>query len=279
MLSSFNDILPLLDAREVCLPAFDIGGGQPDMAIGALKACEAARCPAALLVWAPGGAGYLGLEGCVDLVASLAKRAGVPVVLHLDHGKDPEVVSAALDAGFRSVMFDGSELPLDENIRLTREMVELAHARGATIEGELGQFGQEQGAGGDAGALTDPSEAGRFVRETGVDFLAPAVGNAHGFYKLPPKLRFDLIEAIAAEANVPLSLHGGTGIPLADVARAGRLGMRKMNIATQLHRDFSEAVTGFDKPSWRGALRAAREAIRSRAAECLAGLGAEGLIE
>lgn len=193
----------------------------------------------------------------MDLVASFARRASVPVVLHLDHGKDEQTVSRALELGFASVMFDGSEHPLDENIRRTRAMAELAHSHGATIEGELGSFGQEQAAAAGDSHLADPAEAGRFVAETGVDLLAPAVGNAHGFYKAPPRLRFGLIERIAASTGVPLSLHGGTGIPFANVRRAGELGMRKINIASQLHRDFSQAlqVAAVEGAGWHKVLR------------------------
>ncbi|HUU22864.1 MAG TPA: class II fructose-bisphosphate aldolase [Phycisphaerae bacterium] len=279
MFANLHDLMSTAADRRLCLPALDIGGGQSDFLQGILAACEAARCPAVLLVWAP-GATYLGLEACVDLVASFARRASVPVVLHLDHGKDAQTVSHALELGFTSVMFDGSEHPLDENIRRTRAMAELAHARGATIEGELGSFGQEQAAAAGDSHLADPAEAGRFVAETGVDLLAPAVGNAHGFYKSPPRLRFELIERIAAATGVPLSLHGGTGIPFADVRRAGELGMRKINIASQLHRDFSQALqaAAVEGAGWHKVLRAGREAIRQRAAEIIHELGVEGLL-
>ncbi|MHC4718218.1 MAG: class II fructose-bisphosphate aldolase [Planctomycetota bacterium] len=278
----FADLIDLMKgpgARGLCLPAFDIAGGQSDFLQGVLGACEQARCPAMLLVWAP-GATYIGLDACVDLVASCARRASVPVVLHLDHGQDEGTVRRALELGFTSVMFDGSEHPLDENIRRTRAMAEIAHARGATIEGELGSFGQEQAEAGGASHLADPDEAARFVRETGVDILAPAVGNAHGFYKQPPKLRFDLVERIAATTGVPLSLHGGTGIPFEDVRRAGQLGMRKMNVASQLHRDFGDALQAAigEGSGWRRALRAGRQAVGQRAAEIIRELGVEGLL-
>jgi fructose-bisphosphate aldolase class II len=285
MLASLHDVMGMLEPRKVCLPAFDVGGGQPDFVLAVLRACEAARCPAAMLVWAPAAEAYMDLRTCADMVASLASRSAVPVVLHLDHGRQEAQVTRALEAGFRSVMFDGSGAALDENIQRTREMARLAHDHGASIEGELGRFGQEQGDGVDEGQLTDPDEAARFVRETGVDVLAPAVGNAHGFYKRPPKLRFDLIEQIAAAAGVPLSLHGGTGIPLTDVRRAGELGMRKVNIATQLHRSFSDAMAAADagdpkRPhSWRRALSAGRVAVGSVVAEYCTTLGAEGLVE
>ncbi len=239
MLSTLNDVLPAARARGVCLPAIDIAGGQPDFLLGVLRTCEKARCPAVMLVWA--GAAYIGLEACADLVSHYAARSPVPVVLHLDHGKEDQV-ERALKAGLKSVMFDGSADPLELNIERTRKMVAMAREYGASIEGEVGRFGREMGANATAGTLTDPEQAATFVRETGVDLLAPSVGNAHGFTKEVPKLHFDLIEEIARKTGVPLSLHGGTGIPLADVHRAGTLGMGKINVASQIHRDYADAL-------------------------------------
>ncbi len=283
MLASLKDIMPALEQRRVCLPCFDIGGGQQDFLLGVLRACEAARSPSVMLLYGPAAENYMGLEACVEEVGFYARRAEVPVCLHLDHGQEEELVDRALRLGFRSVMFDSSASPLEENIERTRRMVELAHDYGATIEGELGQFGQEREEGEPGSGLTDPDQAARFVEETGVDVLAPAVGNAHGFYKEPPKLRFGLIEQTAARTGVPLSLHGGTGIPLEDVRRAGRLGMRKVNIASRLHRDFAETIreaavgSGEKSFSWRRALQSGREAIGGRVSSYLSELDAEGL--
>jgi len=282
MLVSLNEVMPLLNARKLCLPGFDIGGGQSDFLLGVLRACEAARAPALMLVWAP-GVGCIGLEACADLVRSFAARASVPVVLHLDHGREEREIETALKLGFKSVMFDGSAYDLDENIRRTREMAVLAHAQGATIEGELGSFGQEQGAGSDSAELANPDDAVRFVQETGVDVLAPAVGNAHGFYKRPPRLRFDLIEAIASRTGVPLALHGGTGLPTADISRSAGLGVRKLNVATQLHKDFSDALCAAvadagGRCGWGKALGAGREAVAATVARYLSDLGAGGLV-
>ncbi|MFO7957056.1 MAG: class II fructose-bisphosphate aldolase [Candidatus Brocadiia bacterium] len=283
MLATFNEILPLLESKDVCVPALDIGGCQQDFLLGVVRACGEARCPAVMLIWGPAAENYMGLDATAALVSHYGETSPVPLVLHLDHGSE-ELVRKALDVGFRSVMFDGSDLPLEENIALTREMAELAHEHGASIEGELGKFGREQAEEAGDAALTDPEEAERFVRETEVDIFAPAVGNAHGFYKAPPRLRFGLIEDIAGRTGVPLSLHGGTGIPLEDVRRAGRLGMRKINVASQLHRDFSNAMKAANaevddrKFSWGRALRAGREAIHERAAEYIRELACEGLV-
>jgi fructose-bisphosphate aldolase class II len=280
--AGLNDVMPLLEQRRICLPAFDIAGGQPDFLFGVLQACEAARCPALLLVYAP-AANYLGLEACADLVGSLAKRATVPVILHLDHGQSEELAQKAIDLGFNSIMFDGSALPLEENIRRAREVARLGHARGVLVEAELGRLGEEQSEGEGSAGLTHPEDAARFVRETGVDLLAPAVGNAHGFYTKPPKLRFDLIEEIAAKTRVPLSLHGGTGLPAEDIRKAASLGVRKLNIATQLHKTFGDALKAVAEPSekrfsWWKALAAGRTAIKDLVAGYICDLGAEGLV-
>lgn len=281
--AGLKDVLPLIERRQVCLPAFDIAGGQPDFLFGVLQACEAARCPALLLVYAP-AASYLGLEACADLVGSVARRATVPVILHLDHGQSEELAEKALGLGFGSIMFDGSALPLEENIARAREVARLGHARGVLVEAELGRLGEEQSEGAGSAGLTDPDDAARFVRETGIDLLAPAVGNAHGFYTKPPKLRFDLIQEIAAKAGVPLSLHGGTGLPPEDIRKAAALGVRKLNIATQLHKTYGDALkAAATEPaekrfSWWKTLAAGRTAIKERVAGYIRDLGAEGLV-
>lgn len=282
-LVTLKEILPTLNERNVCLPAIDIAGGHPDFVQGALQACEETRSPALLIVYTP-AAKYVGLEACTKLVHHFAETASVPVVLHLDHGKDEELVEKALDLGFTSIMFDGSSEPIEENIRRTRAMAELVHGRGVLIEGELGRIGAElDGKGADG--LTDPVEAERFVEETGVDLLAPAIGNKHGMYDKPPALQFDLIEDIRRRTGVALSLHGGTGIPLEDVRRAGELGMRKMNVATQIHKSYGEALekTPLGNPNkqynWRDMLQAGRDAITEKVAWYNRECGVDGMVK
>jgi fructose-bisphosphate aldolase class II len=282
-LVTFKEIMPLLDERKVCLPAIDIAGGHPDFLLGALRACEEENSPALLIVYTP-AAKYVGLEACTKLVHHFAESSPVPVVLHLDHGKEEELVERALDLGFTSVMFDGSSEPLEENIRRTKAMVELAHSRGVLLEGELGKIGAElDGKGADG--LTDPGEAERFVNETGVDLLAPAIGNKHGMYDKPPALQFDLIEEIRERTGIALSLHGGTGIPLEDVRRSGELGMRKMNVATQIHKTYGEAIDATPigdtnrQYNWRDMLSAGRDAITEKVAWYLRETGAAGSLD
>lgn len=281
-LVSLAEIMPLLDAKNICLPAIDIAGGHPDFVLGTLRAFEETNCPALFIVYEP-AASYVGFEACAAIVKHYAESSSVPVALHLDHMTREEMIEKAIDLGFTSVMFDASARPFEENIRRTKAMVELAHSRGVLLEGELGTIGAELGGEGGTG-LTDPVEAERFVAETGVDIFAPAVGNAHGMYTAPPKLRFELIEEIQKGTGVALSLHGGTGIPLEDVRRAGELGMRKMNVATQIHKSYGEAleqtpIGNTDRQyNWLPMLEAGRAAIHEKVAWYIRECGAEGLL-
>ncbi len=281
-LASMREILPLLDEHEICLPAIDIAGGHPDFVLGTLKAFEETQCPALMIVYQP-AATYVGFEACAEIVKYYAGKSPIPVMLHLDHMNREEMIAKAIDVGFTSVMFDASAEPMDENIRRTKVMVEYAHSRGVMLEGELGNIGAEETGEGGVG-LTNPNEAEIYVAETGVDIFAPAVGNVHGIYTDPPNLRFGLIQEIHERTGVPLSLHGGTGIPLEDVCRAGGLGMRKMNVATQIHKTYGEAlmsgeITNTDRQyNWRGMQLAGRDAIQEKVAWYIRGCGAEGLL-
>lgn len=164
----------------------------------------------------------------------------VPLVLHLDHTKDMAVIEAAIEAGFTSVMIDASELPLEENIAMTRSVVEYAHARGVSVEAELGKIGTTDfvETERDEELYTDPQEAERFVRETQVDALAVSVGTAHGVYKVrQPRVDYERLCAIRARTSVHLVLHGGSGVPAPMIQEAIRLpggGVSKVNIATDL---------------------------------------------
>jgi fructose-bisphosphate aldolase class II len=169
-----------------------------------------------------------------------ALQVSVPVVLHLDHTKDLETITAAIDAGFTSVMIDASELPLEENIARSRQAAAYAHARGASVEAELGRIGTTDRieTDEDVELYTDPDEAAAFVAETGVDALAVSVGTAHGVYLVrQPKIDFERLSAIRARTPVHLVLHGGSGVPAEMVKEAIRLpggGVSKVNIATDL---------------------------------------------
>lgn len=172
------------------------------------------------------------------MVQALIEESGitVPVALHLDHGPSFEECILALDAGFTSVMFDGSHYPLEENIALTKRVADVAHIVGASVEAELGRIGgQEDDLKVDSAEANYaiPDECVRLVQEAGIDALAPALGSAHGPYKGEPKLAFDRMEIIRDRTGVPLVLHGGSGIPEKDIAKAISLGTSKINVNTE----------------------------------------------
>lgn len=210
--------------------AFSVGN--MEMVRGAIRAAEELNTPIILQiaeVRLPDSP--LHLMGPVMVQA--AREASVDVAVHLDHGLTMETVKKALELGFTSVMFDGSRKPFEENIACTRDVVELAKQYGATVEAELGLVGGSEDGKSDHGIrCTDPDDAAVFVEKTGVDALAVAIGNAHGDYPVAPSLAFDVLEQIQKKVNIPLVLHGGSGITDEDFQRAISLGIRKVNIAT-----------------------------------------------
>lgn len=212
-------------------------------AVGAFNLCsldqttaiinEAEKIGSPLLITIPGVIEpYVEFGGLGKITRHAAERVSVPVGLHLSHGMDFEAVQRAIDAGFTSVMFDGSKLPFEENIKLTKEAVRMGHDRGVAVEGELGSLGDS------ADLMTDPDLAAQYVEETGVDILAVAIGNAHGFYKGTPKLDFDRLagirNAITSKKEVFITLHGGTGIPEHDMKRSITEGITKICIYTEM---------------------------------------------
>ncbi len=179
----------------------------------------------------------MSLERVAEYLIPMAKKASVPVAVHYDHGLTFEKCMEALKLGFTSVMYDCSTASYDENLTSVAEMVRICHGTGATVEGELGHVGDNEGAGkleNPSDFYTDPAVAADFVMKTGVDALAVAVGNAHGDYKFPPKLDFDRITAIREATGTPLVLHGGSGLSDDDFRQAVRCGVCKINIFTDL---------------------------------------------
>ncbi len=194
---------------------------------------------------------YMDVEAMAAAVRARAAREQVDVVLHLDHGQSLQSVRRVVACGFTSVMFDGSRLPLAENIHQTRQIVELCHPLDVSVEAELGMVGGaegEQGGTANPDRYTNVDEARAFVRETGIDALAVAIGNVHGAYRGAPKLNFERLAAIRDAANLPLVLHGGTGIPEEDFRRAVSLGICKVNFFTGLSSAALEAVRENFKP-------------------------------
>ncbi|WP_068773741.1 ketose-bisphosphate aldolase [Paenibacillus sp. FJAT-26967] len=188
---------------------------------------------------------HLGPDYIVAAAATAAKRSTVPIALHLDHCTDYNLLIQCIREGYTSVMIDASMHPFEENVRRTQEVVKVAAAAGVNVEAELGKVGGVEDdivvADEDA-LLADPDECVKFAELTGVPTLAPAIGTAHGIYKGEPNIAFGKLEQIFAKVDLPLVLHGGSGIPADQVKRCVALGMAKMNVATELRIAFSNAI-------------------------------------
>ena len=179
----------------------------------------------------------MSLERVAEYLIPMARKASVPVCVHYDHGLTFEKCMEALELGFTSVMYDCSTEAYEVNIDKVAEMVRICHAKGVTVEGELGHVGDNEGTGkleNPEDYFTNPDTAVDFVSRTGIDSLAVAVGNAHGDYKFPPKLDFDRIETISRKTGLPLVLHGGSGLSDSDFRTAVQRGICKVNIFTDI---------------------------------------------
>ena len=239
MLVSMKEMLDHAKANHYAIPAFDISNY--DMMKAVLEACEEEGSPALLMALEADLQGR-DMDLLSSMVAAASEHFRIPVCLHLDHATDFEYIKRACDAGFSSVMFDGSTLPLEENIRQTRQIVDYAHARGITVEAELGHVGNAMvgdGSGCTEGddaeeSLTLPSEVALFVERTQVDALAVAIGTSHGVYKKTPSLRIDRLDEIVAVCDIPLVLHGGSGTPHDQLQEAIHHGITKINIFSDL---------------------------------------------
>jgi fructose-bisphosphate aldolase class II len=184
-------------------------------------------------------------HGCLEPVASatlsVARRASVPVAVHLDHAEDEDLVMEAVELGFGSVMFDGARLPYSENVAMTARVTRQAHERGVYVEAELGEIGGKDGA-HSPGVRTDPGDAARFVEETAVDALAVAVGSSHAMTERTASLDLGLVADLHRSLKVPLVLHGSSGVPDEQIVAAIAAGMRKINISTHLNSLFTQGV-------------------------------------
>lgn len=235
-LVSMKDILNIAKENQYAVGQFNVNNLEYAQAI--LEAAEEEKSPVILGV-SEGATRYMGgFKVVVAMVNALMEEYGttVPVAIHLDHGLSFEKCAEAIHAGFPSVMIDGSHLPLEENIALTKKVVELAHIHGVSVEAELGRIGGQEDdlVVDDAEAMyAIPAECDQLVRETNVDCFAPALGSVHGPYKGEPNLGFEQMEEVMKLTGVPLVLHGGTGIPLKDIQRAISLGTAKINVNTE----------------------------------------------
>jgi len=232
-LVSMNEFLPRAKAEKFAVGQFNLNNLEFAQAI--VEAAMEEKSPFIFGV-SEGALRYMGIEFTVALAEAAAKKSGLPIALHLDHGSSFEVAMKCIRAGFTSVMFDGSHYPFEENVRLTKEIVKAAHAMGVSVEGELGTIGgvEDDVSVDEADAmLAKPEEAIRFYEETGVDALAIAVGTAHGMYTKEPNIRHDIIQEVSRAIPVPLVLHGGSGVPDADIRKAIESGIAKINVNTE----------------------------------------------
>ena len=245
MLVTMKEMLRDAKEKHYAIPAFDVSNYEMMRAV--LETCEEERSPALLMALSVDLA-----DRGMEIFAGMSKAASdcfdVPVCMHYDHATDIELIKKACDLGFSSVMFDGSVLPFEENAAKTAEVVRYAHARGISVEAELGHVGNgaigglgEAGTDTDPGeSLTVPAEVAKFVEITDVDALAVAIGTAHGVYQSTPTLRIDRLQEIVAMCDRPLVLHGGSGTPEEQVKDAIQNGITKINI----YHDVVRALNG-----------------------------------
>lgn len=230
-----KSILDIANQNNFAIPAFNISDWA--MFLGVMDISEEKNAPVIIAIHTDEVSHIT-----TDLIAAMharAHRSPVPVAIHWDHGGSYEQIITAIQAGFTSVMIDASLLPFEENVALTKKVVDAAHAVGIQVEGELGTIGANDSY-GESGAAeiiyTNVDDAVRFVEETGVDSLAIAIGTSHGLYPADknPELRHDLLEQIKAAVGIPLVLHGGSSNPDAELARAVSLGINKINISSDI---------------------------------------------
>jgi fructose-bisphosphate aldolase class II len=235
MLTTGKVILDVANEHSFAVPAFNISDYA--MFLGIIDISEEKNAPVILGIH-PDEVQHVG----VDMIAAVTQRAhrsSVPIAIHWDHGASYEQILTAIRSGFTSVMIDGSMLPFEENIAISRKVVHAAHAVGLSVEGELGTIGQTDSqaeSGSDTIIYTNPDDALTFVESTAVDSLAVAIGTYHGIYPttMKPELKLDLLKLIKDKVDIPLVLHGGSNNPDDEIAEAVKLGINKINISSDI---------------------------------------------
>jgi fructose-bisphosphate aldolase class II len=251
MLTTGKKILDVANEHGFAVPAFNISDWA--MFQGIVEISEETGAPLIVAIH-PDEVKHIGRE-LITAIAERAHRASVPIAIHWDHGGTYEQILQAAQFGFTSVMIDGSLKPFDENVAITRKVVDSAHALGLSVEGELGTIGANDSYAESEGAVTiiytDPDDAVTFVERTGVDSLAIAIGTYHGFFpaNLKPELKLDLLKEIKGRVRIPLVLHGGSNNPDDEIREAARIGINKINISTDIkvaYHDKMREVLGSD---------------------------------
>jgi ketose-bisphosphate aldolase len=240
---SLKNVLPKAREFGYAVGAFNILDYSSLRAV--VRAAEALRAPV-ILQTSVKTVQYWGCAAIHGWYRELAEAAAVPVVLHLDHCQDLEVIRRCIEAGWTSVMIDASSRPFEENLALTGRVIEIAGHAGVSVEAELGEIGRaEEETCTAESRLADPDKAALFCQKLDLDVLAPAIGTAHGIYKGEPHIAFDRLETIARRTGLPLALHGGTGLSEAVFRRCIALGCAKVNISTSLKHEFIDSFLSY----------------------------------
>lgn len=237
-LKSVNELLRMADEKKKAVVALDCGIYEEMACV--VKAAELVGCPA-IMMYYPGGMSAAAFSA---IASDLAEHSKADISYILDHGPNYEVAMDCVKAGFPSIMIDHSDKPFEENVRLTQEVVRTAHLFNVDVEAELGHVGEacNEEDYKNSSLFAKPDEVVEFVKRTGVDSLAVHIGSAHGIYKSTPSLDLDLLREINHVTDVPLVLHGGSGIPSEQVQQAVKLGINKTNFGTEFDQRFAEAM-------------------------------------
>lgn len=224
----------------------------------------------------PSAISYAGMQQIFDIVKNEIDASGIEAAIHLDHAKDFEIVHEAINAGFRSVMIDGSSLPFAENVALTRKVVDLAQTKNVSVEGEIGVIAQGEEGELEEEELSSPDQTKKFIELTGIDSIAVSVGNVHGA-PVGEKLKLDLLKEISQEIEIPLVIHGASGLSPEDIVEAVKFGVAKINIDTQIRHSFVEGLkeANLDAGDYREILSLAMDKVEEAVAKKIALFGGE----
>ena len=281
MLVSLNEIMKIAEEREIAIGSFNTPNLESLEAI--IRAAEELDLPV-IIQFAQCHEPWIPLSLIGPIMVEAAKKAAVPVCVHLDHGETLEYLQQALDIGFTGIMYDGSTLSYEENLANTKQAVAMAKKTGASVEAELGSMGRrESGAGDDTSEAdatkiyTDPDQAAVFVKETGIDALACSFGTTHGIYLAEPKLDFDVVKNVRAKTDqIPVVMHGGSGVSREDYKKAIKAGTRKINYFTYMDKAggnaaaaYVESVKDGEPLFFSSVFMAAREAMKENVKEAM----------
>lgn len=239
MLVNFKTMINEAVDKDYAIAGFNVFGYEDATAV--VRAAESLNAPV-MLMTNKVAVDHMPVEVLAAILCKVAEQAKVPVCVHLDHAKELGLIARAIKAGYSSVMYDGSQLPLEENIKNTQEVVKFAHACGVSVEAEIGSVGYSDQPGHEQSVYTEPSEAEKFAEETGVDALAVAIGTVHRMQVQNANIQFDRLKAIQQVVKMPLVIHGSTGITDEDLQKVASCRVGKINIGTALRLVFGNVL-------------------------------------